>query len=750
MQCNICNIKLTTNIEVDAHFSGKKHQKKLNSKERTEEGLEAKSIFVSRLGNLTISSIQHYFSQFGTVCNIIPLKDKQVQQKLHATIVEFEEEDTVTRVLDRTGRITHKVPLPNGDQLQLIRVQERKVRAHTVKPRSPSPPAATTISLAHIKLQLSLVSCDPDEQMRQVVTLTEMDAEDIEERNKLCSHIRNTFARNGYPACVVYPFGSTVNGLAFKGCDLDVNVDLGEIPASSVSSAGPSAQSQIPVSLTEAQKVRIAANLLREIPNCSRIVPISQARVPIVKFVHRVTGIQCDISFKNKSAVLNSEFIRFCSEVDSRVRPLIMTVKLFCKMHDLSGSGGGRRMSSYALVMLVIFYLQQLEKPILPSVHSLQKNFQGSHAVMIGGWNYGFCDSIDSLDNMPANKQDVVELLQGFFAYYSLMDFSSVVISPHLGRLLLRQEQSLPKEFEGMIEKPIPALDSHTCVQDPFELNFNLTKNLGLTSIAHIKTFFVQASGICRTLINPDPGEKISGGINLLWELEGEKCANKLLNQIPGSKVYLSFQLPMLYTGFEQTRNVVHTVLEQCLRLNRVEQKTDDENVKVEPSTCSDIADKIDKEKKNTEDENSKQSESAASSGKRKLSDITTQVDKKKSRGKTSIKDLLIEVWQLDFPVWVGRKKLLGAISEEAKTAIQKEAEISKAQREREIANNQLEKEVFKTYLFTINDEPYMGLESVESKKNQSETLFTWLRSGVPYIMAKIKRDEIDNMQAST
>ena len=28
--------------------------------------------------------------------------------------------------------------------------------------------------------------------------------------------------------------------------------------------------------------------------------------------------------------------------------------------------------------------------------------------MMIGGWNYGFCDSIDSLDNMPVNKQGML------------------------------------------------------------------------------------------------------------------------------------------------------------------------------------------------------------------------------------------------------------------------------------------------------------------------------------------------------
>ena len=36
------------------------------------------------------------------------------------------------------------------------------------------------------------------------------------------------------------------------------------------------------------------------------------------------------------------------------------------------GGGGGMKMSSYALTMIIITFLQQLERPLLHSVHELQ------------------------------------------------------------------------------------------------------------------------------------------------------------------------------------------------------------------------------------------------------------------------------------------------------------------------------------------------------------------------------------------
>ena len=135
------------------------------------------------------------------------------------------------------------------------------------------------------------------------MNLTQLLDQDVEERETLCRHIQKTFNRT-YSRCRVYPFGSSMNGLGFRGCDLDVYIDMG--------SPEPHGQmmEDIPVSMTEKQKVKTAAKLLRSIPQCARIHPVPQARVPIVKFVHRTTGIQCDISFKNRASVCNTEFIR--------------------------------------------------------------------------------------------------------------------------------------------------------------------------------------------------------------------------------------------------------------------------------------------------------------------------------------------------------------------------------------------------------------------------------------------------------
>jgi hypothetical protein len=79
----------------------------------------------------------------------------------------------------------------------------------------------------------------------------------------LCSNSQ-TFAGAGYPDCVASPFGSTMSGLGFVGCDLDIYLDLGLRQYRSASSGGASQlMDSVPVTMTEVQKVREAARLLR-------------------------------------------------------------------------------------------------------------------------------------------------------------------------------------------------------------------------------------------------------------------------------------------------------------------------------------------------------------------------------------------------------------------------------------------------------------------------------------------------------
>ena len=69
---------------------------------------------------------------------------------------------------------------------------------------------------------------DVEEQMNELVSILELTQEDFDQRGKIATNIQSTVAEL-YPNCVVYLFGSTVNGLGFKGCDIDAFVDLGKI-----------------------------------------------------------------------------------------------------------------------------------------------------------------------------------------------------------------------------------------------------------------------------------------------------------------------------------------------------------------------------------------------------------------------------------------------------------------------------------------------------------------------------------------
>ena len=93
----------------------------------------------------------------------------------------------------------------------------------------------------------------------------------------------------------------------------------------------------------------------------SNVIGIPKARVPIVKFVHMKTGLSCDLSFKHKMSVLNTEWIRLCGEADSRARAVMVAIRYWASIYGLSGGGKGARVwkiTNYALTLLIIFYLQ--------------------------------------------------------------------------------------------------------------------------------------------------------------------------------------------------------------------------------------------------------------------------------------------------------------------------------------------------------------------------------------------------------
>jgi len=67
----------------------------------------------------------------------------------------------------------------------------------------------------------------------------------------------------------------------------------------------------------------------------------------------------------------NTELFRFLTMFDVRIRHLLFFVRYWAKLRRLSGSGA--RLTSYALSLLVICYLQSLEDPLLPSIDRMSQ-----------------------------------------------------------------------------------------------------------------------------------------------------------------------------------------------------------------------------------------------------------------------------------------------------------------------------------------------------------------------------------------
>ena len=155
-------------------------------------------------------------------------------------------------------------------------------------------------------------------QISALTELLELTESDVEERISICEHVQRTFSirfRDVY--CSVHAFGSSVNGLGFRGCDLDAYVELDLPPFNGED-----------IKSLQERKVLMTAQVLRELPGIvAGIVAITNARVPIVKFVHRTTAISCDLSFKNRMSVLNTEFIGRSMQWATWMRPFIMCLR---------------------------------------------------------------------------------------------------------------------------------------------------------------------------------------------------------------------------------------------------------------------------------------------------------------------------------------------------------------------------------------------------------------------------------------
>lgn len=157
--------------------------------------------------------------------------------------------------------------------------------------------------------------------------------------------------------------------------------------------------------------------------------------------------LNVDICLNNRLAMRNTLLLAEYLRADPIVPPLIRCVKSWASARGLCNTLQGG-LSSYGFVLLVIFYLQVLQNPVLPVLQP-----GSGWGPVIRGCDTGFL-SVEKAwrrrslmtgaaqQKSTSRRPTISELLCGFFRFYGYQfDSTDSVVSIRLGRALSKQEK---------------------------------------------------------------------------------------------------------------------------------------------------------------------------------------------------------------------------------------------------------------------------------------------------------------------
>lgn len=277
-----------------------------------------------------------------------------------------------------------------------------------------------------------------------------------------------------FPYVQAHPFGSSVNGFGKTGCDLDLILRFSRDQQKAITDSRlvfhtktllSNARSQ-----TQRQMETIGDILHLFLPGVSHVRKILQARVPIIKFKHECLDLDVDLSMSNLTGLYMSELLYLFGEIDDRVKPLTFCIRKWASAAGLTNSSPGRWISNFSLTTLVLFFLQQLQKPILPPMKLLVKSATKDD-IRIADDNISctYLRNLQHLDFKRENTDSLSYLLIQFFEFYSQFNFGTRAVCL----------------IEG---KPIQKPDHAAMwIVNPFETLLNVSKNVSFEELERFK-----------------------------------------------------------------------------------------------------------------------------------------------------------------------------------------------------------------------------------------------------------------------
>ncbi|XP_060536082.1 poly(A) RNA polymerase, mitochondrial [Cylas formicarius] len=392
----------------------------------------------------------------------------------HFILIEFEEQSHTNNVLRESTYLIDGQTIPTSSHFLWFRAANRK--SPKLKQNKSACLLITngTAMIKDDKLYEALSKCETiSEEMEKLHELTKL--------NEMGSRLRFLTARQVeglmsglFPKARAYPFGSSVNGFGKMGCDLDLILRLTDEKEKEHSRLVYHCKASSSSERSANQKnMEVIGDLIYLfLPGCTQVRRILQARVPIIKYHHQLTDIECDLSMTNMSGVYMSDLLYMFGEMDYRVRPLIFTIRRWAKEVGLTNSSPGRWITNFTLTLLVLAYLQNPPNshPVLPSLNSLVRSAGPEDAfVTEDGTDCTFARDLRKLTFAKSNVGSLEQLLVGFFEYYCHFDFNSMAVC-------LNEAVHLTKPDH-----------SPMYVVNPLEKGLNVSKNVSHEEVERFK-----------------------------------------------------------------------------------------------------------------------------------------------------------------------------------------------------------------------------------------------------------------------
>ncbi|TQV97898.1 hypothetical protein V2A60_006388 [Cordyceps javanica] len=176
-------------------------------------------------------------------------------------------------------------------------------------------------------------------------------------RDNLVDNLKKAMKRDGrnFASAHVFPFGSFMSGLYLPTADMDIVVC-----SASFMRGGPPTYLGAKSWLYKFQKFLVA----QRVADSDAIQVIAHARIPLVKFVDKFTGLRVDISFENLGGVNAVETFVKWKQLYPCMPILVTVIKHYLLMRGLNEPVNGG-IGGFSVICLVVSMLQ-----LLPQVQS--------------------------------------------------------------------------------------------------------------------------------------------------------------------------------------------------------------------------------------------------------------------------------------------------------------------------------------------------------------------------------------------